>query len=143
MHINSSFVNCLLCSVGVIVDHEYLGDKYEQTIDKLKGIIERVIREDLRGAGLNVKYYSWSKINFNKGEAILFYIIVFSQIKNQIKISFCFYKLDLTAIFSIASCASTWETFEHVQRERLLLLAITEPDCPRLPLHEALTVISF
>lgn len=48
--------------------------------------------------------------------------------------------LDLTAIFSIASCASTWETFEHVRRERLLLIAITDPDCPRLPLHEALTV---
>lgn len=47
---------------------------------------------------------------------------------------------DLTVIFSIASCASTWETFEHVRRERLLLIAITDPDCPRLPLHEALTV---
>lgn len=49
---------------------------------------------------------------------------------------------DLTVIFSITSCASTWEIFEHVQRERLLLMAITDPDCPRLPLHEALTVIT-
>lgn len=47
---------------------------------------------------------------------------------------------DFTAVFSIASCSSTWEIFEHVRRERLLLLAITDPDCPRLPLHEALTV---
>lgn len=50
---------------------------------------------------------------------------------------------DITAIFSIASCASTWETFEHVRKERLLLMAITDPDCPRLPLHEALTVIHY
>lgn len=100
---------------GVIVDHEYLGDKYESTLEKLKETIERVIREDLRGAGLNVKYYSWSRINFNK---------------------------DLTAIFSITSCTNTWEIFAHVQRERLLLIAITDPGCPRLPLHEALTVIS-
>lgn len=60
-----------LCFIGVIVDHEYLGDKYEPTIDKLKEIIERVIREDLRGAGLNVKYYSWSRINFNKVGTVL------------------------------------------------------------------------
>ncbi|XP_031629410.1 ionotropic receptor 93a isoform X2 [Contarinia nasturtii] len=100
-------------TVGVIIDHEYLGEEYEKTFEKMKEIIERVIREDLKGAGLNIKYYSWSKINFNK---------------------------DFTAIFSIASCTSTWEIFEHVQRERLLLMAITDPDCPRLPLHEALTI---
>lgn len=35
----------------------------------MKEIIARVIREDLKGAGLNVKYYSWSKINFNKGNS--------------------------------------------------------------------------
>lgn len=52
----------------MIIDHEYLGDKYQQTYDALKEIIERVIREDLRGGGLNIKYFSWSKINFNKGE---------------------------------------------------------------------------
>lgn len=53
--------------IGVIIDHEYLGDKYEQTFEALKVVIERVVREDLKGAGLNVKYFSWSKINFNKG----------------------------------------------------------------------------
>lgn len=50
------------------------------------------------------------------------------------------FNLDMTVIFSIASCKSTWETFFHARKERLLLLAITDPDCPRLPLHEALTV---
>lgn len=52
----------------MIIDHEYLGESYEKTFETLKEVIERVIREDLRGAGLNVKYYSWSKINFNKGK---------------------------------------------------------------------------
>lgn len=54
-------------TMGVIIDHEYLGDEYESTLDTVKQIIERVIREDLRGAGLSVKYFSWSRINFNKG----------------------------------------------------------------------------
>lgn len=54
-------------TMGVIIDHEYLGEQYESTLDTMKQIIERVIREDLRGAGLSVKYFSWSRINFNKG----------------------------------------------------------------------------
>lgn len=54
-------------TMGVIIDHEYLGDEYESTLDTMKQIIERVIREDLRGAGLSIKYFSWSRINFNKG----------------------------------------------------------------------------
>lgn len=54
-------------TLGIILDQEYLGDKYESTLDEMKEIVERIIREDLRGAGLQVKYYSWSRINFNKG----------------------------------------------------------------------------
>lgn len=57
----------LFYSIGVIIDHEYLGDQYESILESMKETIERVIREDLRGAGLAVKYYSWSRINFNKG----------------------------------------------------------------------------
>lgn len=48
--------------------------------------------------------------------------------------------IDLTAVFSITNCKSTWETFHHARKERLLLIAITDPDCPRLPMHEAITV---
>lgn len=53
----------------MVIDHEYLGRDYEKTFEVLKETIERVIREDLRGAGLNVKYYSWTKINYNKGKS--------------------------------------------------------------------------
>lgn len=54
-------------TLGIILDQEYLGDKYESTLEEMRETIERLIREDLRGAGLQVKYYSWSRINFNKG----------------------------------------------------------------------------
>lgn len=56
-------------TLGIILDQEYLGNTYESTLEQIKEIVERVIREDLRGAGLQVKYYSWSRINFNKGKA--------------------------------------------------------------------------
>lgn len=65
----------MVYSTGVIIDHEYLGEEYEKTFEILKDTIERVVREDLRGAGLSVKYYSWSKINFNKGNAQRFFNI--------------------------------------------------------------------
>lgn len=55
-------------TLGIILDQEYLGNTYESTLEQMKEIVEQVIREDLRGAGLQVKYYSWSRINFNKGE---------------------------------------------------------------------------
>lgn len=49
------------------MDHDYLGDEYEATYEMIKEILERVIREDLKDGGLSIKYYSWSRINFNKG----------------------------------------------------------------------------
>lgn len=42
-------------------------NNYDTTLESIKKIVEKVIREDLKDGGLNIKYYSWSKINFNKG----------------------------------------------------------------------------
>lgn len=58
---------CINDLSGVILDHDYLGEEYESTFELMKQVIERVIREDLKVGGLQVKYYSWSRINFNKG----------------------------------------------------------------------------
>lgn len=44
------------------------------------------------------------------------------------------------AVFSIASCADTWSLFSRAEEEELLLFALTEVDCPRLPLQSAITV---
>lgn len=48
--------------------------------------------------------------------------------------------LDFTAILSVANCKDTWDIFGHAQRETLLLLSITDADCPRLPTTDALMV---
>lgn len=53
--------------LGVILDHEFLGDEYDNVLESVKTSIEKVLREDMKGGGLTVRYYSWSKINFNKG----------------------------------------------------------------------------
>lgn len=44
------------------------------------------------------------------------------------------------AVFSIASCADTWSLFSRTEEEEILLFALTEADCPRLPINNALTV---
>lgn len=82
----------------------------------MQDIVERVLRENMRtatGSGLNIRYYSWTQINFDK---------------------------DFTAVISVSDCASTWQTFESVRRERLVYIALTEAGCARLPSDEAIMV---
>lgn len=43
-------------------------------------------------------------------------------------------------MFSIASCEDTWDLFSRTEEEELLLFALTEVDCPRLPSRSAITV---
>ncbi|CRL07373.1 CLUMA_CG020350, isoform A [Clunio marinus] len=98
-------------SIAIIIDREYLDNKYENILNEIKVIIERVLREDLKNGGLIVSYYSWTRINLKK---------------------------DFTAVLSITNCENTWEIFEDSRSEYLLLMAITDPDCPRLPYDEAI-----
>lgn len=100
-------------SIAVIVDREYLDSQYEDILNELKVIIERVLREDLKNGGLIVSYYSWTKINLKK---------------------------DFSAVLSITNCENTWEIYRAARGENLLMMAITDPDCPRLPYEEALMV---
>lgn len=44
------------------------------------------------------------------------------------------------AVFSVASCEDTWSLFQKTEEEQLLLFALTEVDCPRLPTDSAVTV---
>lgn len=56
---------------AILLDHEYLGEEYNATLQSVKATIEKVLREDMRdGGGLVIKYYSWTQINFNKGKIV-------------------------------------------------------------------------
>jgi ionotropic glutamate receptor len=103
-------------SIAIIVDREYLDVQYEDILKEIKVIIERVLREDLKNGGLVVSYYAWTKINL---------------------------KRDFTAVLSITSCENTWEIYRDCRGENLLMMAITDPDCPRLPYDEGMMVSGF
>lgn len=100
-------------SIAIIIDREYLDLQYEDVLAEIKVIIERVLREDLKNGGLIVSYFSWTKINLRK---------------------------DFSAVLSITNCENTWEIYHDSKGENLLIMAITDPDCPRLPYDEALMV---
>uniref|UniRef100_A0A182NSU9 Ionotropic glutamate receptor C-terminal domain-containing protein n=1 Tax=Anopheles dirus TaxID=7168 RepID=A0A182NSU9_9DIPT len=97
----------------VILDREYLGAEYEKTLEETKNILEKLIREHLKNGGLIVKYYSWTSINL---------------------------KRDFSAVLSVSSCKNTWEIYQEAVRERLVMLSITDPDCPRLPSGGAIMI---
>uniref|UniRef100_A0AAU6ND91 IR93a n=1 Tax=Mythimna loreyi TaxID=667449 RepID=A0AAU6ND91_9NEOP len=99
-------------SIAVVLDRQYLGDKYQTVLDELKDYIKELARVELKHGGVIVHYYSWTAISLKKG---------------------------FLAVFSIASCEDTWDLFSRTEEEELLLFALTEVDCPRLPYHSAIT----
>ncbi|XP_040173263.1 ionotropic receptor 93a [Anopheles arabiensis] len=100
-------------SMAIILDREYLGADYERTLDETKNVVEKLIREHLKNGGLIVKYYSWTSINL---------------------------KRDFSAVLSVSSCKNTWDIYQEAVRERLVMLSITDPDCPRLPTSNAIMI---
>ncbi|XP_058063551.1 ionotropic receptor 93a [Anopheles bellator] len=100
-------------SIAIILDREYLGDMYDQMLEETKVIVEKMIRENLKNGGLVVKYYSWTSINL---------------------------KRDFSAVISVSSCDNTWAIYQEASRERLVMLSITDPDCPRLPSSTAIMI---
>ncbi|KAJ0183472.1 hypothetical protein K1T71_001448 [Dendrolimus kikuchii] len=100
-------------SIAVVLDRQYLGEKYQAVLDELKDYIKELARVELKHGGVVVHYYSWTAISLRKG---------------------------FLAVFSVASCEDTWSLFDRTQEEELLLFALTEVDCPRLPVNSAITV---
>uniref|UniRef100_A0A182IKJ8 Ionotropic glutamate receptor C-terminal domain-containing protein n=2 Tax=Anopheles atroparvus TaxID=41427 RepID=A0A182IKJ8_ANOAO len=100
-------------ATAIILDREYLGVQYEKTLDETKNIVEKLIREHLKNGGMIVKYYSWTSINL---------------------------KRDFSAVISVSGCKNTWDIYQEAVRERLVMLSITDPDCPRLPAGNAIMI---
>nr|QLI62100.1 ionotropic receptor 93a1 [Streltzoviella insularis] len=100
-------------SLAVVLDRQHLGEKFQPVLDELRDYIKELARVELKHGGVVVHYYSWTTISLKKG---------------------------FLAVFSLASCEDTWSLFSRTQDEELLLFALTEVDCPRLPSNSAITV---
>ncbi|CAH0399911.1 unnamed protein product [Chilo suppressalis] len=100
-------------SIAVVLDRQFLGDRYQTLLDGVKDYIKELARVELKHGGVVVHYYSWTAISLKKG---------------------------FLAVFSVASCEDTWSLYSRTEEEELLLFALTEVDCPRLPTDSAITV---
>lgn len=124
------------------MDHEYLDAEYEPIVAKIKYLVDQIIRDDLRdGVGISVRYYSWTQIRYNKGRhSKCFRSSSYTPCSSVCQFS-CFRVFtDFTIVMSISNCKDTWQIFHEVQQETLLLIALTEANCPRLPSAEAVMV---
>lgn len=52
---------------AVVLDRQYLGDKYQAVLDELKDYIKELARVELQHGGVIVHYYSWTAINLKRG----------------------------------------------------------------------------
>ncbi|CAH1286826.1 unnamed protein product [Chrysodeixis includens] len=109
---SEEFPSLITANASLVLDRQYLGEKYQTVLDELKDYIKELARVELKHGGVIVYYYSWTAISLKKG---------------------------FLAVFSIASCEDTWELFSRTEEEELLLFALTEVDCPRLPSRSAIT----
>ncbi|XP_054747886.1 ionotropic receptor 93a isoform X1 [Anastrepha obliqua] len=100
-------------SLAVVVDQEYMHRRGENILANFQKILGDIIRENLKNGGIEVKYYSWNQIALKK---------------------------DFLAAITVTDCKSTWRFYESTQQASILLIAITDANCPRLPLNRAIMI---
>ncbi|XP_055903819.1 ionotropic receptor 93a [Eupeodes corollae] len=108
----SSFLS-VNASLAVVVDHDYMEQKGTDIMNDLQKILEETIRENLKNGGVSLKYYTWSPVRLKK---------------------------DFIAAITVMDCDRTWSFFEATQINSILLFAITDSDCARLPSDKALMI---
>ncbi|XP_003736546.3 ionotropic receptor 93a [Drosophila pseudoobscura] len=106
----SSFLSAN-ASLAVVVDHEYMTRHGQNIMAHFEKILSDIIRENLKNGGINVRYFRWNAVRLKK---------------------------DFLAAITVTDCANTWNFYRSTQETSVLLIAITDSDCPRLPLNKAL-----
>ncbi|XP_037955299.1 ionotropic receptor 93a-like [Teleopsis dalmanni] len=108
----SSFLSAN-ASLAVVVDQEYMQQRGENILASFQKILSDIIRENLKNGGINVKYFNWNAVRLKK---------------------------DFLAAMTVTDCENTWKFYEATHLSSILLIAITDSDCPRLPLNRAIMI---
>uniref|UniRef100_A0A1I8M4L7 Ionotropic glutamate receptor C-terminal domain-containing protein n=1 Tax=Musca domestica TaxID=7370 RepID=A0A1I8M4L7_MUSDO len=108
----SSFISAN-ATLAVVVDQDYMQQQNVNILSHFQKILSDTIRENLKNGGLNVKYFSWSGIRLKK---------------------------DFLAAMTVMDCENTMKFFKSTRANSVLLIAITDADCPRLPLDQTLMI---
>ncbi|XP_034948501.1 ionotropic receptor 93a [Chelonus insularis] len=81
-------------------------DSYERSVATFTGVLTKVVREKMKTTGLLIVVYDDIETNLAR---------------------------DYTIILSVATCSTTWRLFRRARKEKLVHLALTDSNCPRLP----------
>lgn len=120
-------------NLAVVIDQDYVASLQVNIFKDVKKIVEDTVRENLLRptvVGIEVKYFPWSSVTLKKGKLRLYYMFYF--------ISFLPFE-DFLAAIIVANCKDTWDMYEQTSKNAILLIALTDINCPRLP-SEALMV---
>lgn len=60
---------------AIVLDKEFLGEQYAETLESIKDYMKELTREQLKHGGVNVHYYSWTRINLKNGSVNKLYLI--------------------------------------------------------------------
>ncbi|XP_023313506.1 ionotropic receptor 93a [Trichogramma pretiosum] len=95
-------------SMAVIVEKSFFKDveDYRRSMSQMSDLIADVTRMHMKSSGLAYTIFGDTNVNLGR---------------------------DYIVLLSVASCQSTWQLYKRAQKEKLAYLAITDPDCPRLP----------
>ncbi|KAI9577332.1 hypothetical protein GQX74_013041 [Glossina fuscipes] len=85
----------------------------ENILAHFQKILNDAVHENLKYGGINFKYFTWTGIRLKK---------------------------DTLAAITIMDCDNTWEFFEDMKTPNVLVVAITNSECPRLPINQALMI---
>ncbi|KAL5274387.1 hypothetical protein ACFFRR_000866 [Megaselia abdita] len=102
-------------NLAVVIDQDYVASLQVNILRDVKKIVEDTVRENLLRptvVGIEVKYFPWISVTL---------------------------KRDFLAAIIVANCEDTWNMYKQTSKNDILLIALTDINCPRLPV-EALMI---
>ncbi|XP_023248636.1 ionotropic receptor 93a [Copidosoma floridanum] len=96
-------------SMAVVIEKDFFEhvEYYHKMLSEISDIIAHVVGKTMKTGGIDFAVYGDSNVNLRR--------------------------VDYTVLFTVATCESTWHLHKQAEKEKLVHLAITDPDCPRIP----------
>ncbi|XP_076678250.1 ionotropic receptor 93a-like [Andrena cerasifolii] len=101
--------------MAVVIDKSLFGTKeeYRSSMESILDLITDIVKREMHVGGIVVQVLRGANVNLRQ---------------------------DYTVLLSIATCYVTWRLHEAARKEELTHLAITDPDCPRIPDTDGISV---
>ncbi|KOC62658.1 Glutamate receptor delta-2 subunit [Habropoda laboriosa] len=102
-------------TMAVVIDKSFFGNKEEHknAMGAVQDFIVNTVKKEMHVGGIVVRVFRDVNINLRQ---------------------------DYTILLSVAACYITWRLHEAARKEELIHFAITDPDCPRFPDSDGISV---